>query len=582
MLVQALVDFAQTRLRDQLGDPAFESKPVPFALSLSAAGKFLGWIPFEESVQKGKKTVKITPAQTVPKSPVNRNSGSHPLLAFDDAKYVFGVGEWTKPGQESDHTDKHKAFVALLAAAHSATYDEGLAACVVFYDSPDEVEKAKSSFDPRTTGGIFLSLYPSGPIIHRPAVQDFWRRHYASRFSDRNDAGGSGMCLVTGQIGPIAPTHDKIKGAASIGGQAAGVSLMSFDKEAFHSYGWDRCANSPVSPSSAQAYVLALNHLLAGREVSRQDHNGIAYLYWLREPDTEFNPMSLLEQADPEQVSRLLQLRLTNSVSINPNDFYFLGVSGNGGRLVVRQWIHQSLEQTLANVSAWFKGLEIMSPFAPGLAPYPKHWELLKALARDEPPPGRSLELFERALLGRPLGYDMLAAILGRLRVEQGAARLRPARMSLLRLVVNDQLTIHSPENILMSASLNPDDTNPAYLCGRLLALCDSLQYYASGTELNRTVADRYFTLASSNPSLAFPHLEELAFKHLRKLQRGEGRSVAISLDRQMNQVRLAIGSVFPGPLSLIDQGRFALGFHHQRAESFQAAEQAKQKKAGN
>ena len=57
--------------------------------------------------------------------------------------------------------------------------------------------------------------------------------------------------MISGRVGLIAATHDKIKGAASLGGQSAGVALMSFDKAAFRSYGWEKNANSPVSPDRA-------------------------------------------------------------------------------------------------------------------------------------------------------------------------------------------------------------------------------------------------------------------------------------------------------------------------------------------
>src|ERR1043165_8754658 len=117
----------------------------------------------------------------------------------------------------------------------------------------------------------------------------------------RNERGGEGMCLISGKIGPVAPTHEKIKGASS--GQSAGVSLMSFDKEAFRSYGWEQNANSPVSPERAAAYVLALNDLLKRGNTSRVDHCGVGFLFWTRKV-VEKTPISILEEADPEQVKQ--------------------------------------------------------------------------------------------------------------------------------------------------------------------------------------------------------------------------------------------------------------------------------------
>ena len=309
MLVQALAAYADTYLKDQLEDPAFESKPVPLMLEISSEGRFLGWIVREESVMRGKKAMKQTPMHTVPRSPVNRNSGAHPLLGFDDAKYVFGPGPWTKEGQTEDHEQKHAAFVTLLDSAPKTTGDDSLAACVRFYEQPDEVARARQDFDEKVTGGILLSVSPEGPVMLRPAVQEFWREHYRRKSGVRNEAGGEGMCLISGRQGAIAPTHDKIPGTASLGGQASGVALMSFDKDAFQSYGWERNANSPVSPDRAQAYVMALNHLLARRGESRIEYNGTAFLFWLRKPAEEFDPMNFLEKAEPDSVRRLLELR---------------------------------------------------------------------------------------------------------------------------------------------------------------------------------------------------------------------------------------------------------------------------------
>jgi CRISPR-associated protein Csd1 len=157
VLIQALAEYADTRLQDQMEDPAFERKPVPVLLELASDGRFLGFIPHEETVTRGKKTVTQPRKRLVPKSPVNRNSGAHPLLAFDGAKYLFGPGPWTKDKQEQDHQEKHQAFVAQLIDAARVTGDEGLQSCVKFYETPCEVDKARAAFDAKVTGGIMLS-----------------------------------------------------------------------------------------------------------------------------------------------------------------------------------------------------------------------------------------------------------------------------------------------------------------------------------------------------------------------------------------------------------------------------------------
>jgi len=123
-----------------------------------------------------------------------------------------------------------------------------------------------------------------------------------------------------------------------------------------------------------------------------------------------------------------------------------------------------------------------------------------------------------------------------------------------------------------MAERLDPALDHPAYLCGRLLAVYDGLQYAAQG-EVNVTVADRCYTLASTHPRLAFPKLANLSRKHLRKLRRDKpGAAFAIDCQIQtLHELLAAKGAKYPSALDLEEQGRFAIGFHHQRAERARA-----------
>jgi CRISPR-associated protein Csd1 len=383
------------------------------------------------------------------------------------------------------------------------------------------------------------------------------------------------MCLISGRVGPIAPTHEKIKGLASLGGQSAGVALMSFDKDAFCSYGWEQNANSPVSPERAAAYVLALNDLLKRGKSSRIDRCGVGFLFWTKKL-VERTPFSIVEDADPEEVRQLLLLD-EGSLHLEPNEFYLLGVSGNGGRLLVRFWLHENLETVHKNVADWFKGLRISSPFG-GTPDAPKLWQLLGAIARDEPPPDRAIQLIRRAILGQPLGRTILAGALARQRVVSGTEKLSPVRAGLIRLCINDQ-----EEGPKMSEKLDPNLNHPAYLCGRLLAMYDGLQFQAQG-EVNANVSDRYYSLASTYPALAFPKVIDLGLRHLKKLRRDK-RGAAVNIEKEIQEiyVRLAAsGAVFPPALSLENQGRFAIGYHHQRADSIARGIAKKQERQQN
>jgi CRISPR-associated protein Csd1 len=134
----------------------------------------------------------------------------------------------------------------------------------------------------------------------------------------------------------------------------------------------------------------------------------------------------------------------------------------------------------------------------------------------------------------------------------------------------------------LMSETLDRREEHSAYLCGRLLAVYESIQF-ATSKDVNQTVADRYYSLASTYPALAFPKVADLGQKHLRKLRR-DNYGAMVALTRQveeiMGQIEKAAGCRFPAGLDLDGQGRFVLGFHHQRAAHMAGGRAHKQQQA--
>lgn len=581
MLLQALVQYAQTNLSTQLQDEAWEEKPVPYLLELAPDGSFLGPVERKTAAVRGKKTVSVSQMLRVPRSPVNRNMGLYPLLGADDIKYVLGIGPWTKPSEQQNHAERHEAFVKLINEAATITDDAALQACARFYGRTGEVEKARLALKDMKTGSL-VALSADGPLVLRPAVQTYWRDHYGKAFSQRLDAGGVGECMISGRFGPIAPTHEKIKGLSSLGGQAAGVSLMSFDKPAFRSYGWDQNQNSPVSPDCAMAYVLALNDLLRPGNGHRKDIAGVGFIFWLkREEDFSFN--DLLDRPSVVQVDALLKL---SKADPDPNAFYMAGLSGNGGRLRMRYWVEDALPNVKRNLGEWFSGLQV-SGF--GDRPEPvRFWQLLHVIDREgEPPARRVIALLRRALEGRsqPLGHEMLAAALEPLR-HAGKPTLE--RLGLVRLCVNDLIHVQEKQRgeREMTENLDPEQRNPAYLCGRLFAEYESLQSTAfreaGESAVNVSVADRYYGLASTYPAVAFPKMAVLGKKHLRKLQRDK-KGAAVAIDQRIQDLHVLLeqeaGYKFPSILSLEDQGRFALGYYHQRAHSIAQAQARKEEK---
>jgi CRISPR-associated protein Csd1 len=593
MLVQALAEYADNYLAEELKDAAWEMKPVPWLLQISQQGTFLNATPRMTTETRGKKQVQVPMQMSVPRSPVNRNSGEHPLLGTDDIAYVLGVGPWT-PDKDADRKKAekhHEAFVSLIGKAAADSGDIALASCTHFYSNAEEVEKACNALR-EANPGTLVALSVGEPLVEREAIQQYWRRHYQTEFGGRME-GIDGECLISGKLGPIAPTHEKIKGVSSLGGQAAGVALMSFDKEAFRSYGWEQNRNSPISPDRALAYVLAFNDLLKLDKGRRKDIAGIGFLYWLKNP-ADLDVINVMDVADPAQVKKLLSFDPRENP--DANRFYLVAVSGNGGRLRVRQWADLALAKVKLNLQNWHRQLRVEYPSYAGDEPNPvRLWQLLYALDRDGEPDNHTvLALLRRGIEGLPLGYLVLSTALTRLRHPGGndtkdkagdkksdpmsLARLR-VPIGLIRMCINDQWR-QQKGMTEMSEGLDPTCHLPAYVCGRLMAEFESLQRASSESEVNSSILDRYFALASTYPAVAFPKIESLAQKHLRKLRRdkpGAAYSIDGRLEELHNLLQPTDAGAYPAKLSLEGQGLFALGYYHQKARSRAQAQDRKQ-----
>ena len=114
---------------------------------------------------------------------------------------------------------------------------------------------------------------------------------------------------------------------------------------------------------------------------------------------------------------------------------------------------------------------------------------------------------------------------------------------------------------------LDTANTSPAYRLGRLFAALEKIQEEAS-PGLNATIRDRYYGAASSTPIAVFTTLLRLKNHHVGKLNAGR----AVQMERLLGEILGGIDD-FPRHLTLPEQGRFALGYYHQRQAFFTKSE---------
>ncbi len=117
---------------------------------------------------------------------------------------------------------------------------------------------------------------------------------------------------------------------------------------------------------------------------------------------------------------------------------------------------------------------------------------------------------------------------------------------------------------------------NIGYVLGRLFAVLERIQEQAQGRSLNKTIRDTYFGAASSTPLVTFVRLDKLAIHHLSKV-RNSGKST-VWLEQLMQEVKgMILPQGIPAILSLEDQGRFSIGYYHQRQDFFTKKETEEQ-----
>lgn len=109
---------------------------------------------------------------------------------------------------------------------------------------------------------------------------------------------------------------------------------------------------------------------------------------------------------------------------------------------------------------------------------------------------------------------------------------------------------------------LDKENTNIGYLCGRLFAVMDNLQYAANKQD---SIRSSYMNAASSTPASVFPTILKLSNSHYDKTAK-DNKGLAIYFDRQKQEIMSMIQS-FPETLNLNDQSRFFLGYYHQKNE---------------
>ena len=568
MILQALNDYYRRKCDDP--DPAqrlpmfgLEQKDIPYLLEINAEGQLLQMRDTREPL--GNK--KIATSFRVPLG-VKKTSGVAANLLWDTLEYVLGVDTKGKPDRVAE---QHAAFRARIEALPaSAREDAGIQAVSRFLAQIDRVQlERQPAWAEALQSNAVISFRLQGDqdlVCQRPAVVSA-----VLNVSDDGDA-RKAMCLVTGEHAPVERLHASIKGVW--GAQTSGANIVSFNARAFESYGKTerQGENAPVSRAAAFAYTTALNHLLRKDSTQRIQVGDASTVFWAEKQDAFENIFGEIFKDNPDESSAAVRALLdaVNSGKWGNSDestrFYVLGLAPNAARISIRFFHCVTLREMGQRIAQHFKDLELVR--GPNDAQYPSLFRLLAAVAvqnkADNIPPNLGGAIVDAIFAGENVPYPSLwlNAAIGRCRAEQNVNYLRAAA---IKASLNRHMRCQ-PDHLTQKEflpMLDLSNNSPGYRLGRLFSVLEKIQEEAS-PGLNATIRDRYYGAASSTPVAVFTTLLRLKNAHLKKLT--VGRSMAF--EKLLGEV---LGPVtdFPKHLPLPDQGRFALGYYHQRQDLF-------------
>ena len=577
MILKALYDYY-----NRCGNlPAFgmEEKEIGFVIVISKEGKF---VRFEDCRLDSKQ------ARTyLVKKHVGRSSAIVANYLYDNSSYVLGYAENEKTKKDVEEqtkkrSDKENACLEAFKEKVDSIYkvypeNNDLAAICKFYQQSKEDILASISQDSLweeikknlSKKYSTFSFRIDGDLKIVAEKKEILQLEYSE-----DDNKGNGFCLITGNKGITVDTTT----ATMIPGSQATAKLVAFQvNSGYDSYGKKKCENAPISKDAEFAYTTALNAMLQKVSHNKFGVGNRTFVFWASSnaeaaEQTEESLFNLLgfadeEQDDPnariEQVRKVFTSIYSGTLKTSLDDrFYILGLAPNSARIAVVYWSECSLKEFAEKILRHFDDMEIIDTRKDG-KPYMGIKSMLAAVTlngkQSEATPNLPEAVVKSIFQGTPYPFTLFSACIRRIRAESGNKdnnAIRIARMAIIKAYLNRI----NDNNKKIETMLDKSNTNQGYLCGRLFAVLENLQYAANKQD---SIRSGYMNAAASTPSAVYPTILKLSNSHYSKLAKDK-KGLAIYFDNQKKEIMAQI-SDFPDTLDLSDQGRFFLGYYHQK-----------------
>lgn len=581
MILKALYDYYH-RCGD-LAPQGFEYKEISFIVVLDSNGNF---IDVEDARSDDKKhgtpylVVKGVRSGTTPK----------PYLFWDNVEYTCNYvapNPKNSPERQAElqrkATIKHSALVDKFKAISSKyPSNKALKAVCLFYENGG-LDKLYDHYMwqeiiKKTTVNISYRLdrIDNTEII----AEDKDLKNEVSESSKEDNSEKSAVCIITGK--PCKPVESTSPTPLPMPNTQATARLVSFQvNSGYDSYGKQKGQNAPISKEAEAAYTTALNQLLGKGSRNKFIIGNRTFVFW----GSSNSEASLMlenalakelsgfgydqdetEEDDPnervEAVIKTFQSIYSGKIPGALTDrFYILGLAPNSARIAVTHWSDSSLKEFASNMLKHHEDMEIADR-RKDKKPYSGLFSILRAITVNGKVSDIKSNLPEAIVKsiveGRPYPYSLMQQVILRVHADH---KVDIARAAIIKAYLN---RIDKNKQKQITVMLNKEEDNIGYLCGRLFAVLEYTQRKALGFS---TIDERYYGAAMSNPALVFPTLKKLTKHHLGKII---NQGTKIYIEKITSEISDKMPSTgFPARLDLYDQGRFVIGYDHQKSDFF-------------
>lgn len=553
-MIQELVEFGKRVTKGK--NMALKEEPFSIDIVINENGEFQKFIVGER--------------QTIETEVITAKKGKARFL-LDKCEEVLGIGN-------GDVKTKHQLFMDKLELYKNVPT---LGPVFKFYEDENSLNKAKEDFenlDKKAKGENITFIVNTTRLLKTDEVREAIIKRF--RESEQKLSNGK-VCSVCGTNN--SPVLDEPHGLVKMPkGQTAGCALVSYNENAFESYGLKGNLNSSICRGCARNYIEGLRFLLSNRrevpadkEKKQKAHfeynhrinlsDTTVALFWTKQETEEISPLAVTNPPDASWVKGLFESVWNGKKglgsTVDSNMFYTCTLSSAAARIAARDWTAISLNEYKKNLAEWFRDIEIEN-YDRELV-YSSLRMLINATQRDKKPgekPKSDLNsktkmgamLWNAAIKGHryKLPLEVLQSVL--VRIWKGDY-FSVERAALIKLIINRNT------NKNMKSSFDETNTSVAYLCGRLFAVIESMQWKAMGN-VNSGVKERYFAAAALQPAYI---LGQLLTKNVTIYQCKIGGYLA----NELNEIagKISEKGSFPQRFSAIEQGEFALGYYFQR-----------------